>query len=134
MNTSKSKRTKATRAAAAAADAFEQAFAPKSASRSRGQIVAAAPSRQVTEIRAKMDVGWGNALFLRGQGDGLSWEKGTPLDCVDGSTWIWATQRAGDKIVCKLLLNDQVWAAGTDLIVEPGKRVEVVPVFQGSPS
>jgi hypothetical protein len=84
----------------------------------------------ITAVAAKIDVGFGNTLFIRGQGDGLSWEQGTPLHCVEASTWLWATTGAKDKVVFKLLLNDQVWAQGEDLTVEAGKRIEVVPSFQ----
>jgi hypothetical protein len=83
----------------------------------------------VTTIAAKIDVGLGNALFIRGQGDGLSWDKGTALQCVDASTWIWSTNRAQGKVVFKLLVNDQVWSQGADLVVEAGTKAEIVPVF-----
>ena len=87
------------------------------------------PTEQITTIQAKMDVGFGNSLFIRGQGDGLNWEKGLPLSCVDGSAWVWSTTRAKDKVVFKLLLNDQVWAQGEDVVVEAGRKLEIVPVF-----
>jgi hypothetical protein len=32
-------------------------------------------------------------------------------------------------VVFKLLLNDQVWAKGEDVVVEAGRKIEVVPVF-----
>lgn len=85
-------------------------------------------STPVTTIEAKIDVGFGNNLFLRGQGAGLSWERGIPLTCVDGKTWQW-TARAGDKLTFKLLLNDAVWAKGNDLVAVPGQKVEVAPAF-----
>src|SRR5215213_8603318 len=47
-------------------------------------------SSQPITIEAKIDVGFGNALFLRGEGTGLSWNQGVPLTCVDGSTWKWS--------------------------------------------
>jgi hypothetical protein len=87
------------------------------------------PTEQKTIIEAKTDVGFGNALFIRGQGDGLSWDKGLPLKCIDGSAWVWSTKQAKDKVVFKLLLNDQVWAKGEDVVVEAGKKIAVVPVF-----
>jgi hypothetical protein len=34
-------------------------------------------AKPVTTIEAKIDVGFGNNLFVRGEGPGLSWEKGT---------------------------------------------------------
>ena len=88
-----------------------------------------AVSETTTEIAARIDVGMGNALFIRGQGDGLSWEKGTQLECKDASTWVWSSRQASDKLVFKLLLNDTVWAKGDDLVVEAGRRVEVAPGF-----
>ena len=84
--------------------------------------------RPVTIIEAKVDVGFGNNLFVRGQGAGLSWEHGVPLKCVDPQTWQWSA-KAGDKLTVKLLLNDAVWAKGEDLVVTPGQKVQVVPLF-----
>lgn len=81
-----------------------------------------------TTIEAKIDVGFGNRLFVRGQGAGLSWEQGTPLTCVDGKTWRW-TGSAQEKLTFKLLLNDAIWAKGEDVVVAPGKRAEITPAF-----
>ena len=88
----------------------------------------ATPARPVTVIEAKIDVGFGNQLFVRGQGAGLSWERGTPLTCVGPDTWRW-TVEATDRLQFKLLLNDRVWAKGEDVVVPPGKQVELKPAF-----
>jgi hypothetical protein len=85
-------------------------------------------AESITEIEAKIDVGWGNALFIRGNGAGLTWDKGVPLTCFNGSRWVWLTP-ASDKVIFKLLLNDQIWAEGADLVVEPGSKVELQPIF-----
>jgi hypothetical protein len=82
----------------------------------------------LTIIEVKIDVGFGNAVFLRGQGFGLTWERGVPLVCVDGGTWRW-TQKVADPVTFKVLLNDQVWSSGDDLVVVPGQKVEVSPSF-----
>ena len=92
------------------------------------QTKTVASARPVTTIEAKIDVGFGNQLFLRGEGAGLSWEKGTPLKCVDPGTWRW-TVEASDQLKFKLLLNDSVWMSGADLVLPPGKRVEIKPAF-----
>lgn len=81
-----------------------------------------------TIIEARIDVGFGNNLFVRGQGAGLSWERGTPLTCVEPGTWRWSAT-ADENLTCKLLLNDRVWALGENVSVTPGKRVAVVPAF-----
>jgi hypothetical protein len=87
------------------------------------------PKEVRTTVAAKIDVGFGNSLFIRGQGDGLSWEKGLPLKCVDPATWAWSTTGAKGKVVFKLLINDEQWSQGEDLTVEAGQRAEVTPVF-----
>jgi hypothetical protein len=87
------------------------------------------PSEQVTVVEAKIDVGVGNMLFIRGHGDGLSWEKGLPLNCIDPTTWVWSSTQSKDAVSFKLLLNDEVWATGEDLVVEAGRKIEIVPHF-----
>lgn len=79
-------------------------------------------------IEAKIDVGFGNTLFLRGEGKGLNWNQGIPLTNVDGSTWQWSGE-ADEKLKVKLLLNDAIWAQGEDLIVKPGEKVQIAPSF-----
>ena len=83
---------------------------------------------RATTIEAKIDVGFGNAVFLRGQGPGLSWERGVPCECVNGNIWRWTAPRS-EKVTVKLLLNDSVWAKGADLVIGPGEKAEVVPAF-----
>lgn len=84
-------------------------------------------SRSAT-IEAKIDVGFGNTLYLRGEGKGLNWNQGIPLTNVDGSTWQWSGE-ADEKLKVKLLLNDAVWQKGEDLVVAPGEKVQVAPAF-----
>jgi hypothetical protein len=79
-------------------------------------------------IEAKIDVGFGNTLYLRGEGMGLSWAQGVPLTCVDGKTWKW-TGETKEQLKFKLLLNDQVWSQGEDLVATPGQKVEISPAF-----
>jgi|ERR1700722_8007972 hypothetical protein len=87
-----------------------------------------ATSGALTTIEVKIDVGFGNAVFLRGQGSGLTWEHGVPLACVDGGTWRWS-QTVATPVTFKVLLNDQVWSAGNDFVVTPGQKVQVSPKF-----
>lgn len=88
--------------------------------------VASAP--RTTTIVAKIDVGFGNTLYLRGQGPGLSWDRGVPCECVDRNTWRW-TAPGAEKLTFKLLLNDSIWARGADLVIGPGEKLQVVPAF-----
>lgn len=79
-------------------------------------------------VLARVDVGFGNALYVRGEGAGLSWEQGQPLACVDGKTWKWTTSATG-PVTFKLLVNDCTWAQGPDLRALPGETLEVTPAF-----
>ena len=88
----------------------------------------ATPALKVTTIEVKVDVGFGNAVYLRGKGPGLSWERGVPCVCVNRNTWRWVAP-VTEKLTFKLLLNDSVWAQGADLVAGPGEKVEVVPSF-----
>ena len=82
-----------------------------------------------TTVLVKLDVGFGNMLFIRGHGPGLSWDKGVPMDCRDHTTWQWSAQIERERVEFKLLLNDMVWAGGETLTVAPGEKIEVVPSF-----
>jgi hypothetical protein len=83
----------------------------------------------VTTVEARIDVGFGNTLFIRGEGDGLSWETGRPLTCIEASRWAWRSDRARGRVVFKLLLNDTNWAQGPDQIVNRGESVGLIPSF-----
>jgi hypothetical protein len=85
-------------------------------------------SAQPVTIEAKIDVGFGNTLYLRGEGLDLSWSQGIPLTCVDGKTWKW-TGEAKEQLKFKLLLNDQIWSQGENLVATPGQKVEISPAF-----
>jgi hypothetical protein len=90
---------------------------------------AATPLEPLTIVEAEIEVGSGDSLFIRGEGEGLSWNKGQPLSRFDASRWIWSSHQAREKVICKLLLNDTVWAKGDDVVVRAGTRVELAPVF-----
>jgi hypothetical protein len=80
-------------------------------------------------ITAKVDVGFGNALFIRGDGAGLSWNKGTLLDCVSNDTWSIVLPSVDKPLAFKLVLNDEVWSTGEDFSAAPGDTVTVTPSF-----
>jgi len=96
--------------------------------RSAGTEMKPMAAQSATTIEARIDVGFGNNLFVRGEGAGLSWDHGVPLACVNPDTWRWSTQ-AGNPVKFKLLLNDAVWSHGDDLLAAPGQKVEVAPRF-----
>ena len=83
----------------------------------------------VTTITAQIDIGFGNALYVRGDGPGLSWDKGVLMNCVDDSQWQIVLGESARPIVFKFLVNDLSWSAGEDYSAKPGSRVTLVPTF-----
>jgi hypothetical protein len=90
--------------------------------------VPAAPTPP-TLITAKIDVGFGNTLFLRGDGPGLSWNKGVALACAEEAAWTISLANAVRPVVFKFLINDETWSRGEDYTAAPGSKAELSPTF-----
>jgi len=91
-----------------------------------------APSRgpgRKTSISAKIDVGWGNSVYLRGIGGGLSWDVGVLMDNAKKDEWTWACPSSDGPITYKFVRNDVHWALGPDRIAAPGETAVVTPQF-----
>jgi hypothetical protein len=82
-----------------------------------------------TFISAKIDIGFGNHLYLRGTGPGLSWERGIAMDCVGTGLWTVTVKQATAPVAFKLLVNDLSWSTGEDFVAEPGQSITVTPLF-----
>jgi len=98
----------------------------------------AAPAKQkpavtseppATFISAKIDIGFGNHLYLRGEGPGLSWDHGLAMDCVGNALWTSAVKNATTPVVFKVLVNDLSWSEGPDYTVQPGQSITITPTF-----
>lgn len=75
-------------------------------------------------------IGIGNRLFVRGNGPGLSWDKGVPLQFVSIGKWRWETNDASGPVQLKLLKNDQQESVGLGaLTIDPGHQHEVTATF-----
>ena len=98
------------------------------------------PAAEVTERAVSSDgatrllvtayIGIGNRLFIRGDGPGLSWDKGVPLQFVSIGKWRWETNNAGAPVKFKLYKNDDVecTALGPQTL-DPGQQQEVTAAF-----
>lgn len=82
-----------------------------------------------TFISAKIDIGFGNHLYIRGEGPGLSWDHGLAMDCVGAGLWTSTVKNATVPVTFKVLVNDLSWSTGNDYVVEPGQSITVVPTF-----
>ena len=92
-------------------------------------IKAGAPAPVLTVITARIDVGFGNAIYLRGDGPGLSWDQGVPLDCIDDNEWSITLAETAKPVVFKFLVNDLNWSGGPDYVVALGKSITIEPAF-----
>ncbi len=84
---------------------------------------------QPTVIQANIDVGFGNTLYIRGEGPGLNWERGQTMDCLKDDLWAFTIEAAAKPIIFKFLINDETWCTGDDYVVEPGNKITLVPSF-----
>lgn len=92
-------------------------------------VKAVASKPIVTTITARVDVGFGNALYLRGEGPGLSWDKGILMTCVQPDLWQIVLAESARAYTFKFLVNDLTWSAGPDFSAACGTSVTLVPEF-----
>lgn len=91
------------------------------------KTVPAAPVQ--TKIIAQADVGFGNALYVRGDGAGLSWNQGVPMKCTANDRWELTLAETSRPISFKVLINDTTWCTGPDSVVASGQTITVAPEF-----
>jgi hypothetical protein len=118
------KKTAAKKAAPAKKAAAKKAPAKKAASKK-----AAAKKAVQTSIIARIDAGFGNQLYVRGEGAGLSWEQGTALENTSPYEWVLTTTKATGEVTFKFVLNDEIWAEGDNLTVQAGGESISSPTF-----
>ncbi len=82
-----------------------------------------------TRLLVTAYIGIGNKLYIRGDGPGLSWDKGVPMKFVSIGKWGWATDEATGPVACKLYKNDETVALSGEVFLEPGQHVEVTALF-----
>lgn len=104
-----------------------KAPAKKPAAAAKKKSAAAEPP--ATFISAQIDIGFGNHLTIRGEGRGLSWDKGLVMDNVGHSLWTASISKATKPVTFKVLVNDLSWSIGPDYVVEPGQSITVYPSF-----
>lgn len=121
---------KTTKKTTTASDAGATSPAPKKkaapAKKKAAVVVTESPA---TFISAKINIGFGNHLYLRGTGPGLSWDHGLAMDCASDDLWTLSFKNVKEPIAFKVLINDQTWCVGNDYVVEAGQSVTVTPSF-----
>ena len=89
----------------------------------------AASKLSKTVIEAKIDIGFGNLLYIRGDAPGLSWKSGVPMDCRGTDSWSVSMSDANSAFEYKVLINDIHWAVGGNEIAQPGVTSTTEPNF-----
>ena len=82
-----------------------------------------------TTIAARVDVGFGNNLYIRGDGAGLSWDVGILMRNLSPYEWAWETKSSNKPIEYKLLINDELWANGENQFAQPEETAITAPTF-----
>jgi hypothetical protein len=94
------------------------------------------PCRERPELPAvsavwveRLELGVGCAVFIRGEGEGLSWDRGERLIRMGSGAWAWSG-RLTRPVRFQLLLDDVVWERGEPRILEPGQTAQFTPDFE----
>jgi hypothetical protein len=82
-----------------------------------------------TTLVATAFIGPSNKLYLRGEGPGLSWSEGVPMNFVEIGKWSWTTTEASGPIRVQILKNDEEQDRSGILVVAPGSTVSLRPDF-----
>jgi hypothetical protein len=110
-------------AAPAATDEFSQ-VAPDEAA---AKVISSDGS---TRLLVTAYIGIGNRLFVRGEGPGLSWDKGVPLQFVSIGKWRWESADATAPVKYKLYKNDEIECTALGIqTVDPAHQQEVTATF-----
>ncbi len=99
-----------------------------------------APAEAPTETAVSADgatrliitayIGIGNRLFIRGEGPGLSWEKGVALTFVSIGKWRWETNEATGPVRFRIYKNDELECTALgERSVEPGAQADFTASF-----
>ncbi|HEX2862787.1 MAG TPA: hypothetical protein VHN79_14160 [Lacunisphaera sp.] len=88
-----------------------------------------ASSDGATRLLVTAYIGIGNKLFIRGDGPGLSWDKGVPMQFVSIGKWGWASHDVSAPMKCRLYKNDDTAALSGEVTLEPGRHAEVTALF-----
>ena len=82
-----------------------------------------------TSLVATAYIGIGNKLYLRGDGPGLSWERGVPMQFLAIGKWGWTTTEAAVPVTCRVYRNDDTPMLEENIVIDPGSKSEITPKF-----
>jgi len=86
-------------------------------------------STDKARVTVKYDVGFSNALYIRGEGANLNWNCGIKMNNICCDEWIWECEVPFHTCAFKVLINDQYYELGGNHIMEQGSHLEYTPHF-----
>jgi Skp family chaperone for outer membrane proteins len=93
-----------------------------------------APSRSessagASTVVATAYIGIGNKLYVRGEGPGLSWDQGVPMQFLAIGKWGWTSPDSDSPITCRIYRNDDTPMLDENITIAPGTKAEITPRF-----
>jgi hypothetical protein len=82
-----------------------------------------------TSVIANVMIGIGNKPFLRGEGPGLSWDEGVPMNFIEIGKWSWSPPRKNASLTVQLYRNDEDPDQTGKIEVKAGDKIEINPDF-----
>ena len=82
-----------------------------------------------TTVVANVMIGIGNKPYLRGEGPGLSWDEGVPMNFIEIGKWAWSPSRKNASLTVQVYRNDQDPDKGGKIEVKPSQKLEITPDF-----
>ena len=86
-------------------------------------------STGTTSVVANVMIGIGNKPYLRGEGPGLSWEEGVPMNFIEIGKWAWSPSRKNASLTVQLYRNDNDPDQSGKIDVQAGEKIEITPNF-----
>ncbi len=93
------------------------------------QAPASAPGG-ATSVVANVMIGIGNKPFVRGEGPGLDWDKGEPMNFVELGKWAWSPPDKSAPLTIQIYRNDEQPDSTGKHQVQPGQKFEITPEFE----
>jgi hypothetical protein len=83
----------------------------------------------MTTVIAKVMIGIGNKPYVRGEGPGLSWEEGVPMNFLEIGKWAWSPSRKNASVTIQIYRNDEDPDNSGKHEIKPGEKFELTPDF-----
>jgi len=86
-------------------------------------------STGTTSVVANVMIGIGNKPYLRGEGPGLNWDEGVPMNFIEIGKWAWSPSRKNASLTVQLFRNDNDPDQSGKIEVKAGEKIEITPQF-----